>query len=43
MAYQQLRRGHYEYRTAVRVPAPDVVALFKTLKIYPDATSKETP
>jgi lysozyme family protein len=39
-AFVQLRRAHYEYRTAVRVPAPEVVALFKTLKIYPDATQK---
>jgi lysozyme family protein len=39
-AFVQLRRDHYEYRTATRTPAPDVVALFKSLKIWPDATQK---
>jgi hypothetical protein len=43
MSYVQLRRAYYEYRTAVRVSAPDAVALFRTLKINPDATGKETP
>jgi lysozyme family protein len=39
-AFVQLRRDHYEYRTAVRTPKPDVVALLKTLGVRPDATQK---
>lgn len=39
-AFVQLRRDHYEYRAATRVPEPAVLALFKSLKIWPDATQK---
>ncbi|MVN78909.1 hypothetical protein GO988_21480 [Hymenobacter sp. HMF4947] len=39
-AFVQLRRDHYEYRTGVRTPAPDVLALLKSLKVVPDPTQK---
>lgn len=39
-AFVQLRRDHYEYRTATRTPAPAVVALLKSLKVWPDASQK---
>jgi lysozyme family protein len=39
-AFVQLRRDHYEYRTAVRTPKPDVVALLKSLNVKPDPSQK---
>jgi lysozyme family protein len=39
-AFVQLRRDYYEYRTGVRIPAPDVVALLKSLRVAPDPTQK---
>lgn len=39
-AFVQLRRDHYEYRAAARTPTPPIVALFKSLKIWPDASQK---
>jgi lysozyme family protein len=39
-AFVQLRRDHYEYRTGTRTPAPGVVALLKSLKVWPDPTQK---
>jgi lysozyme family protein len=39
-AFVQLRRDFYEYRAAVRTPAPAVLALLKDLNLRPDAKSK---
>jgi lysozyme family protein len=39
-AFVQLRRDHYEYRAAVRTPAPPVLALLKSLKVWPDPSQK---
>jgi lysozyme family protein len=40
-AFVHLRRQHYLYRTATApTPPTDVVALFKSLKIYPDSSQR---
>jgi lysozyme family protein len=39
-AFVQLRRDFYEYRAAVRTPAPAVLALLQGLNLRPDPKSK---